>query len=416
MVTACTAPTANDEFDTEPTLSTGITPTTTLLSTLSPPASPTPFVRKDDCHIVTPPFIPAVESDGPRPSAAGFPRWSGGAPLLNPKILLLPFGFEDAPISEATLGAAQGGLNTARRYFEFVSWGKASFSFELAPEALWIRVPEKSSSLGFAKDSPKNRNSWYWFRDVLQFASEDLNLDGYDIIYLVGPPNVIEWFTAVMELTEPPIESPAGTVRRALLVTRDYSNFVIAHEMGHAWLSLEDLYLLVPETTDFVGLNRFDLMGLTSLNEFSSLDMTVWNKVLAGWVSDDMFLCVNSPGTYRAFISANSDKNSLPKAVGVRLSESRILIVETWRKSTYNMCCDETIAYVVDAGRAAGSGPYRLQGALKDTATQMEFDQGNFVTTSKMNLTPNERVLFESITVRLIDSDRSGALIELIVS
>jgi hypothetical protein len=419
FLVACTSsPGAQSATQSEdPVESADVLPTTTVLSNLPQPVSPARFVPLDNCLISTPEFDTRLETNGPRPTVAGFPRFDNSFPPSKPSVLILPFEFEDAPISDAVVGATAGGFKSANRYFELVSWGKAGIDYEVAPENLWIRIPKPATALNFAMDSPKNRHSWYWFRDVLDHASAELQLENYHIVYLVGPSTVIEWFTAIMDLTEPPIESPGGTVRRALMVTRDYSNSgTIAHEMGHAWLSLEDLYSQIPEAKDFVGLNRFDLMTGGGLSQYSANDMTIWNKLLAGWVSEEMFLCADTPGTYRAFISANSDNNSLPKAMGIRLSESRILMIETWRKSTFNLCCDETIAYVVDAGRAAGSGPYRLQGALKEPGTQLDLDQANFVTVSNLNLIPNENVPFESISIRLVASDVSGTIVEVVIS
>jgi hypothetical protein len=399
------------------TNSEGTATTSTLLISREQPISPSGFVPKERCQINTLPFELRLETNSPRPAAVGFPRAENRFPTTRPKILVLPFEFTDAPISEGLIAATKGGLNSANNYFESISWGKAGIEFEIAPESSWIRIPQTAESLNFAKDSQKNRNSWYWFRDVLQFSSPDLNLEGFDIVYLVGSPSLIEWFTAIMDLTDPPIESPGGRVNRAVLITRDHSKSgIIAHELAHAWLSLEDLYNLIPGSKDFVGLNRFDLMGGADLTQYSSNDMTIWNKNLAGWVSEEMFRCVDAAGTYEVFISANSDDNAFPKAVGVRLSATKILMIETWRTSTYNICCDETIAYVVDASRAAGSGPYRLQGAMDTPGQQLDLSDPNFITTSNLNLQPNEQLNLSKVSISLLESDRSGALVRVVVS
>lgn len=347
-----------------------------------------------------------------RSNLVGFPRPNV---VRSPKILVLPFSFSDSEPPANFVGPTLGALRGAAHFFEVISWGKASFTFETAPEDLWIKVPKTASDMGFSKDSPGPLSGLVSPFDVLTFTSPELNLDGYDIIHLVGSPDLQNWATAWMELDprNDPIVGPAGAVSRATLITHNHSDAsLVAHELGHAWLNLWDLYSGQNGITDFVGLNRFDVMYNAGLNDYNATDMTIWNKYLAGWVEPEQIRCVVGAGTTSHFISTNSEPSDLPKAAMVKLSDTKVLVIDTWRKSEFNRCCNETIAYVVDATRIHFAGPLRLQGSLKNPGDQLMLDESHLSTRTEWTLVPDEPLTVSGVTVTLLDADVSGALVE----
>jgi hypothetical protein len=229
----------------------------------------------------------------------------------------------------------------------------------------------------------------------------------------------MDWATAWMEFDprNAPIVTPAGNVSRASLITHNHSDAsLIAHELGHAWLNLWDLYSGQRGITDFVGLNRFDVMYNAGLNDYNATDMTVWNKYLAGWVEPNQVRCITSAGTTTHFVSTNSVVSELPKAVMVKISETKVLVIDTWRKSEFNRCCNETIAYVVDATRIHFAGPYRLQGSLEKPGDQLVLDESLLATKTEWTLRPDEPLTISNVTITLLDSDASGAMVEVAVS
>jgi hypothetical protein len=225
----------------------------------------------------------------------------------------------------------------------------------------------------------------------------------------------MDWATAWMEFDprNNPIVTPAGTVSRASLITHNHNDAsLVAHELGHAWLNLWDLYSGQNGITDFIGLNRFDVMFKAGLNDYNATDMTIWNKYLAGWVEPEQIRCVVNAGTTSHFISTNSSQSDLPKAVMVKISETKVLVIDTWRQSEFNRCCNETIAYVVDSTRINFAGPYRLQGALMKSGDQLVLDETNLSTTTEWTLRPDEPLAISNVAITLLDSDVSGALVE----
>lgn len=367
------------------------------------------LARAEDCHIAD---LPPDRDGMVRSNLVGFPR---PEVVQLPRILVLPFSFSDGTPPSSYVGPTLGALRGAAHFFEKISWGKASLTFDTAPEHLWIRVPGTAAEMGFSKDSPGPMSGAASPFEVLRYASAELDLDDYDIVHLVGSPDLQHWATAWMELDprNAPIVGPAGSVSRATLITHNHGDAALmAHELGHAWLNIWDLYSGQNGITDFVGLNRFDLMYNAGLNDYNATDMTIWNKYLAGWVEPEQIRCIVGAGTTAHFISTNSEPSDLPKAAIVKLSDTKILVIDTWRKSEFNRCCNETIAYVVDATRVNFAGPYRLQGSLKKPGDRLVLDESHLTTTSEWTLRPDEQLAISSVTITLMESDASGALVE----
>jgi len=371
------------------------------------------LANAEDCHIAD----LAPDRDGMvRSNLVGFPR---PEVVSSPRILVLPFFFSDGTPPANYVGPTLGALRGAAHFFREISWGKATFTVDTAPEHLWIEVPGTAAEMGFSKDSPGPLSGSASPFDVLRYAEPGLDLDNYDIVHLVGSPDLQHWATAWMELDprNAPIVGPAGTVSRATLITHNHGDSALmAHELGHAWLNLWDLYSGQNGITDFVGLNRFDVMYNAGLNDYNATDMTIWNKYLAGWVGPEQIRCIVGTGTTMHFISTNSEPSDLPKAAVVKLSDTKVLVVDTWRKSEFNRCCNETIAYVVDATRIHFAGPFRLQGSLKKPGDRIVLDASHLTTTTEWTLRPDEPLLVNGVTVTLMESDASGALVEIVAT
>lgn len=392
------------------------TTTTTAPLTLSSTFTNTPvsaLATAEACHIID---MPREKNGQLRTNLVGFPRPDV---VQQPKVLVLPFWFSDGKTPTGIVGASIAALRSASRYFEQVSWGKASMIVETAPENLWIQIPRTAKEMGFTRDSAGPLSGMASPFIVLDYASPELRLDDYDIIYLVGSPELIHWATAMMELDprDKPIVGPGGTVKRAVLITHNHGDgFLAAHELGHAWLNLWDLYSLQNSITDFVGMNRFDLMYSAGLNDYNANELSTWSKYLAGWIEPSQVRCVTSPGTTTHFVSTNSVVSELPKSIMVRISETKVLVIDTWRKSEFNRCCNETIAYVIDASRMNGAGPYRLQGALKTPGEKLVLDASHLSTNSEWTFLPQDRLSISNVTITLLESDESGALVEVTAS
>jgi M6 family metalloprotease-like protein len=395
--------------------------TTTNLAppTLSETYSDTPqsqLAEADECHIVN---LDVKNNDGPTDALVGFPRPRDTFPILKPRILVLPFWFSDGAPPDAIVGPTVRGIEAASHYFEQVSWGKAALTVEAAPKDLWLAIPKTAAEMKFTKDTPRDRHVEHWIRSLLDFTTPQHRLDEYDVIVLTGLPSLLNWLAAKSETDSKwgPYEAPGGVVRGAILMTEAHGqSSTMAHELAHAWLNLLDQYAMIGGVEDFVGMNRFGILSIIGNNEFSAIEMETWSKYLSGWIEPNQMRCVTNPGSTTHFITPNATPSDLPKMIGVRISETKVLVIDTWRKSEFNMCCNETIAYVIDSSRVEGAGQYRLQGAMELVGDTLALDASHLSTTSKWTLRPNENLTISNVSITLLESDESGALVEVTVS
>jgi hypothetical protein len=108
-------------------------------STLSETFTDTPFnalAGAQNCQITD---LPPDANGMVRSNLVGFPR---PQVIQSPKILVLPFSFSDGEPPKNFLGPTLAALKGAAHFYEQISWGKASFTFDAAPEQLWIKVPK----------------------------------------------------------------------------------------------------------------------------------------------------------------------------------------------------------------------------------------------------------------------------------
>ena len=82
------------------------------------------------------------------------------------------------------------------------------------------------------------------------------------------------------------------------------------------------------------------------------------------------------------------------------------------RTSELKRCCNETIAYVIDATRIHFAGQYRLQASLKNPGDQLVLDESLLATTTEWTLRPDEPLAISNVAITLLDSDASGALVK----
>ena len=143
---------------------------------------------------------------------------------------------------------------------------------------------------------------------------------------------------------------------------------VIAHELGHAWLGFEDLYL-------FKGgapLGQWDMMS-SSGAEFSG-----WSRFLAGWIEPNWVRCATPRTPTRHYLSAlNADKSDdKPRMLVLPLNSQSAIIAELRPPTVWqtNLKSPTLIVYRVDTGIAHGNGPIVLIGTTDQNGGTLTSD------------------------------------------
>ncbi|MEY3679684.1 MAG: hypothetical protein RL547_296, partial [Actinomycetota bacterium] len=113
-----------------------------------------------------------------------------------------------------------------------------------------------------------------------------------------------------------------------------------------------------------------------------------WSRWRAGWIDDNEILCIDGSKVGSYYIGNLEDPLSRVKAVVVPRSDHSVIVVDV-RHGT-----DPTkplaFAYSVDTSKETGNGPYRQKNTFY---TEEEFST-------------------DGITIRLLDRDSSGVVIE----
>ena len=98
------------------------------------------------------------------------------------------------------------------------------------------------------------------------------------------------------------------------------------HEMFHAGIGFEDHY---GDTQRNVN-TEYGMGELTMMTPFGG-DLSTWEKWRLGFMKDSQVQCVNSGGSSTHWIAPSTVKTSESKAVVIRISATRVVVVETLR-------------------------------------------------------------------------------------
>ena len=98
------------------------------------------------------------------------------------------------------------------------------------------------------------------------------------------------------------------------------------HEMFHAGIGFDDHY---GDTQRNIN-SEYGMGELTMMTPFGG-DLTTWEKWRLGFMKDSQVQCVSSPGTSTHLIAPSTVKTSASKAVVIKISDTKIVVVETLR-------------------------------------------------------------------------------------
>jgi M6 family metalloprotease-like protein len=341
----------------------------------------------------------------------GFPKATGRLPSFGIiKALIVPVDFTDVvgkrpPAEEFT--PMTDGMND---FYYKVSGNKVKFDYQILKD--WVRMPVSST---FHKLGSWNQGDPYsYWKLALETADPLVDFSQFDVVYVLSPREIPRSSIAY---------GPAGPLNSAGIATNDgpvtnitlsgadaWENLStgtpwkwIAHETGHLF-GLHDLYVSPGDAV----YGTWDLMS----NNWSlgAIELNSWNRYLMGWLTDFQVNCLNAADLNSAgvtqLINPIARVNDLTKAVVVRLSSSKILVIESRRNEGLDVLTpsqEGSLVYTVDMTIPTIKGGWKVQRRPGSTDSQ-------FVDAA---LRVGDVITVEGLRIEVVSRDQNGDTVKI---
>ena len=318
-----------------------------------------------ECRIKDATFNLNVPGDASGSRSSGFPR-----PEQLPssrgqlRVLVVPVNFNDLFFSSVDARSIEATYAKANSYFVAQSGGRASVSVTVAPSSAWVDLGATVEGIGFTNPPQPQWDGSIFYRRVVDLYLQKNSTVGYDVV-------------AVMSATSNRFYSaqshPAGSTIYAHNATgKNFTGMlivggsvpywnVLAHEIAHAWMGYEDLYLFSSQNESPLG--KWDLMSQTGT------ELSGWSRFLASWIEASAVRCASPTATSRHYLTAlNSESaNTRPRLLVVPLSASSAIVADYRAPNTWSpdLKTATLVVYRVDTTVDHGNGPITLVGLIE---------------------------------------------------
>jgi M6 family metalloprotease-like protein len=336
-------------------------------------------------------------------NSSGFPRSDAYAGDIDEvDVLALPVSFSDKPYSPEDHASLVQAMEEVLEYFSEMSGARAGVSVVTAPLSLVANLSRTAESFGVYSESG-DANYDDIVLTAIRAADPSLEVSSFDVVVIETPHDERANFWPVS--LEPPTELLGSGIGGIVVSGGVYAGSwrPIAHELGHAWLGLEDLYDRTPPPEYDGTFWEWDLM-----NSFRGRapELTAWHRFLLSWLSDDQVRCLahaTLDDSYH-FLSPLQSNSTSPKAILRPLDLGRILVVESRRATRYDSeGRNSVLVYIVDTNLVSGDGPFIAQGELSlEPLSRIE---------DRFPIPVGKSIDVEGVRIELVGSDASGDLI-----
>lgn len=351
-------------------------------------------------------FVPAttcqlVGQDGNSAMNVGFPKranrlTSNG--VIN--AVVIPVDFSDVPgigkpsdeYNEMTLGMDA--------FYKAISGGRVSFKFTILDK--YIRVPSKSDHYGLGKWS--GGDSGGYMKELISASDPLVDFSKFDVAYFLSPKS-IPWSSIAYGPAFPnDLKTQDGILRNASFSGADaYQNFPgagwkwISHETGHLF-GLHDLYTVDPQPATY---GSWDLMS----NNWSTaaIEINAWNRYIQGWLEDNQINCLDKSKSNNETITINpiARINKLTKAIVVKISDSKVVVIESRRSEGFDVLSPAqagTLVYTVDMKIGSIKGGWETQRRPGSTAKDF----------TDAALKVGDKIVVEGVSIEVISQNTEG--------
>ena len=355
------------------------------------------FSQRTSCQL--------LDQTNNRSLQVGFPKATGRLPsngLI--RALIIPVDFADVQgigNPENVFTAMTDGMN---EFYFHVSANRVKFEFTTLRS--WVRMPVSSSYHGLGIWS-KGDSAGYW-KLALKTADPLVDFSLFDVVYVLSPKEIpsssIAYGPAGPMLPNNGLTTNDGPVMNISLSGADaWQNLAgapwkwISHETGHLF-GLYDLY-----TTDVATYGQWDLMS----DNWSQgvIELNSWNRYLLDWLSDSQVVCLDAANVSSAGSEVLLDpierNNSLTKSVVIKISNSKIVVVESRRNEGFDVIDSSNegvLIYTVDMNIATQKGGWNIQRRPGSVST-------NFKDAA---LRAGEKIVTNGVTIEVLARDANG--------
>lgn len=302
-------------------------------------------------------------------SPNGVPRFGSGFPPPNPdrasfldaRIWVLRIRTADLTTDAESYELMVDAFGRISEFFSEQSFDRARVRFIHDRDDLIVNLPLTSIEYGLDSVSPQEDMSFVMTAALDQWTVPDDFQDGDQILGVLplSPtrPSVAQGI---------PISQPIGNKTSGfgmLMTPANATNWIlVAHEIGHSWLFLEDLYSFGIQGPYENYLDNWDVMAAPG---GPNPGFTSWTRWRVGWIDDEQVRCtsVGSPAQY--FVARLASSSSATKALVIPNSEHSATVTEVRDGFGANEGKSVVVIYEVDTSIEHGNGPIRLQGTLR---------------------------------------------------
>jgi hypothetical protein len=323
-----------------------------------------------------------------------------------------PVSFKDRPMTDELYQSAVKTAREAEGFYEFNSYGRVDFNFDVPDKDNWIALPE---TVNFYENLWASMTS----QQVAQYLLDRAGPKGAamtDAIMFLFPEG--KYFVTSNSFYDKDFQLKLqnGLIPSARVYgigghidSIGVNGFT--HGIGHAMYSFEDLYIFPGYSssgkTEQPG-NGWDVM-------IGGGEFFLWQKWHVGWLKDAEVNCVTSSTEPRTLYLEPFQSPSGEKLIVVKVNSSKVILAE-YRTNTaksilkkYNLCqkggisqCESKyqhsglLVYDLDTSRKHGAGPFRVSRDSKEKLLEV-----------------GESLIYEGHKFEVIGSDGIGIYVRL---
>jgi len=302
----------------------------------------------------------------------GFPAISKNFPSSGTfTIAIIPVHYRDLPAEAEPLRRVRDDMATFVEYFDLQSEGRVKFQWKVTETS--ILLPGSQNELENMKGSTEEAE---FASRVLAAVDPVVDFTGVHSVAFVLPPGSKN--RGGIQLMYPMkisslLETREGGLYNFVMAGAYFGNAIRpewsywAHELGHAF-HLPDLYAQ-PWSPTTKNIRNFEAPGpfhgwdLMANQDGPSRSISMWLRWVRGWAADSQIECkqVSDFGDYQTNLIPLETSAAGTKAVIIRFSGTRALVIESRRETKFNLrnnvVDDGVLVYEVDTTLGHGEIP-----------------------------------------------------------